>query len=137
MGLTFQLILLETYNTPITLLEDHFATIPAHWKHDQELTRAYGSQWLLKKHSPILRVPSVHSPWEYNYLLNPDHPQLDVEIVDTSYYIYDARFIPKPYYRRLFAKDCGMVITTNHACDRTFRGFNDGFETASLLSTFP
>lgn len=95
LGLTFQLILIETYNTSISFLEDHLNHLPLHWKNDQTLSREYGKQWLENQYSPILRVPSVHSPWEYNYLLNPEHPELDMEIVDTSYYVYDARFIKK------------------------------------------
>ncbi len=93
--LSFQLILLETYNTPISFLEDHFENLPAKWKLDKMLTREYGKQWLEKQFSPILRVPSVHSPWEYNYLLNPEHPDLDIEIIDSSYYVYDTRFLEK------------------------------------------
>lgn len=92
-ALTFQLILIETYNTPIAFLEDYFQDYPTEWKNNQEMTRQSGKEWLEKQHSPILRVPSVHSPWEYNYLLNPEHPALDIEIVDKSYYVYDARFI--------------------------------------------
>jgi len=93
--LNFQLILIETYNTPISFLEDHFDKLPSQWRLEKDLTEEYGKQWLEKQFSPILRVPSVHSPWEYNYLLNPEHPDLDVEIVDSSYYVYDARFLDK------------------------------------------
>jgi RES domain-containing protein len=53
----------------------------------------YGKQWIDEQLSPILRVPSVHSPWEYNFLINPQHPELDIEIVDQTYYLYDNRFI--------------------------------------------
>lgn len=95
LGLTFQLVLLETYDTPITFMEDHFDPLPVHWKQDHALTQNCGNQWLSQQFSPILRVPSVHSPWEYNYLLNPLHPLLDIGMVDSSYYIYDARFIEK------------------------------------------
>lgn len=93
--LSFQLVLIETYNTPVTFLEDHFDRLPQDWKNDQILTRECGKAWLDKLPSPILRVPSVHSPWEYNYLLNPEHPDLDITIVDNSHYVYDARFIAK------------------------------------------
>jgi len=95
MKLSFQLILIETYDTPISFLEDHFDKLPPNWRHKQEVSRNYGNQWLEKLLSPILRVPSVHSPWEYNYLLNPKHPGLEVQINDASHYIYDARFLEK------------------------------------------
>ena len=93
LGLTFQLILIETYKTPISFLEDHFPVLPAGWKEDLEICREYGNQWIEEQISPILRVPSVHSLWEYNFLLNPQHPALDIKIVDQEYYVYDDRFI--------------------------------------------
>jgi RES domain-containing protein len=93
--ISFQLILIETYNTPISFLEDHIDKLPPEWKKDKEVTQDFGKQWLEQQYSPILRVPSVHSPWEYNYLINPEHPDLDIEIVDEVYYVYDDRFIEK------------------------------------------
>lgn len=36
---------------------------------------AYGDAWIFSKSSIALRVPSVLSPVEYNYLLNPEHPE--------------------------------------------------------------
>ena len=95
LGLRFHLILIETYDTPVSLLEDHVDPLPKDWKASQARTQDYGRQWVEKQYSPILQVPSVHSPWEYNYLLNPAHPELEVAIVDTSYYVYDDRFLKK------------------------------------------
>lgn len=37
-------------------------------------TQAYGTKWISNKKSAILRVPSAVTPGEFNYLLNPDHP---------------------------------------------------------------
>lgn len=37
-------------------------------------TRAIGDQWVARGTTPVLRVPSVVVPWEFNYLLNPAHP---------------------------------------------------------------
>ena len=36
-------------------------------------TRALGDDWLLRRSSALLRVPSVPSPESFNYLLNPQH----------------------------------------------------------------
>lgn len=33
-------------------------------------------QWLLQQQSPVLKVPSAIIPVEFNYLLNPQHPDL-------------------------------------------------------------
>ncbi len=37
-------------------------------------TRAIGDQWIKEQRSAVLRVPSIVVPDEYNYLLNPTHP---------------------------------------------------------------
>lgn len=95
LGLTFQLILIETYQTPLTFLEDHFPALPSGWKDNPEICMEYGKQWMEGLFSPILRVPSVHSPWEYNFLINPQHSELDIAIVDQTYYVYDDRFLYK------------------------------------------
>lgn len=38
------------------------------------LSQRIGDQWLTAQRSPVLRVPSVVVPLEYNYLINPRHP---------------------------------------------------------------
>lgn len=37
-------------------------------------TRAIGDQWIKEQRSAVFRVPSIVVPDEYNYLLNPTHP---------------------------------------------------------------
>ena len=95
LALIFQLILVETYQTPVRFYEDFFGKLPDNWKHDKTTSQQYGGQWIEKEYSPILRVPSVHSPWEYNYLINPDHPDCEVAIVEQAYYVYDNRLVKK------------------------------------------
>jgi RES domain-containing protein len=41
---------------------------------DPEPTRQIGSAWLKSSASAILRVPSIIVRAEFNYLLNPAHP---------------------------------------------------------------
>jgi len=35
-----------------------------------------GKQWLLSRRTPVLKVPSAIIPIEFNYILNPQHPDL-------------------------------------------------------------
>lgn len=53
--------------------------LPPHWRqgHASPETRAVGDRWLDAGTTPILGVPSVVIPEEWNYVLNPRHPQFD------------------------------------------------------------
>lgn len=55
---------------------------------------AYGDAWCFSQDSIALRVPSALSPVEYNYLLNPEHP-------DFYAIIQKAEAIPFQFDRRL------------------------------------
>jgi RES domain-containing protein len=50
--------------------------LPAGWDVDEssQLSRAIGDAWLRSQRSAALAVPSVVTPGEWNYLLNPAHP---------------------------------------------------------------
>jgi RES domain-containing protein len=50
--------------------------LPENWKaYDAPLELAKtGDQWLVAKRTAVLVVPSAITPTEYNYLLNPEHP---------------------------------------------------------------
>jgi RES domain-containing protein len=61
--------------------------------HEAQL-RAFGDRWMDEKMSVALRVPSAVVPGDWNYLLNPAHPQFDR--------IVAARTIPFEFDPRLF-----------------------------------
>jgi RES domain-containing protein len=45
-------------------------------KHEEELTRGFGSDWLRDQRSLVLQVPSVIAPYETNIIFNPRHPEM-------------------------------------------------------------
>lgn len=53
--------------------------LPAGWGRSPISTavRRVGDDWLKRGGSPVLRVPSVIVPSEWNYLLNPAHPDFN------------------------------------------------------------
>lgn len=53
------------------------------------VTQAIGDQWLLSRESAVLQVPSVVVPQEYNFILNPGHPDFEALSVGP---IVDYRF---------------------------------------------
>jgi RES domain-containing protein len=58
----------------VAFLED--GDLPADWRSDPvpASTRAIGDAWVLAAKSAVLRVPSVIVPMEFNYVVNPRHP---------------------------------------------------------------
>ncbi len=55
-------------------------------------TRAIGDRWVKKQSSAVLRVPSIVVPDEYNYLLNPTHPDFaKIKIGKPIIYFFDPR----------------------------------------------
>ncbi len=55
--------------------------LPGDWRSNPEATRSYGDEWLASGRSVALRVPSVIVPVESNVLLNPRHPDFNLEWV--------------------------------------------------------
>lgn len=51
--------------------------LPGDWNYDLEVSRDYGTEWLLGRKSVALQVPSVIVPVESNVLLNPMHREFD------------------------------------------------------------
>lgn len=53
-----------------------------------------GTDWAMKNHSLLLRVPSAVIPYELNYLINPSHPDMKhVSIFQVDKYTFDSRLI--------------------------------------------
>jgi RES domain-containing protein len=55
-------------------------------------TQAIGDTWLQARETAILKVPSAIIDLEYNYLLNPAHPDFDkVKIKEIKPFLFDRR----------------------------------------------
>ncbi len=55
-------------------------------------TRAIGDRWVKEQRSVVLKVPSVVVPEEFNFLLNPMHPDFKkIEIGKPAVYHFDPR----------------------------------------------
>ncbi|WP_138991548.1 RES family NAD+ phosphorylase [Larkinella sp. C7] len=69
-------------------------TFPNDWNltpapfHLSEIT----DEWIKKRQHWLMRVPSIHSPTEFNYLLNPLHPEhKTLKVVSIESIIFDPR----------------------------------------------
>ena len=63
---------------PAELIESlSHGKLPKNWREvpAPAATAELGAEWIRHGRSAVLRVPSVLSPGEYNYLINPAHPK--------------------------------------------------------------
>jgi RES domain-containing protein len=75
-------------------LIEHPKRVPENWRatpYGQE-TQAFGSEWAKAGRSVALRVPSAVVLGEFNYLLNPNHPDFrKIEIGAVAPFDFDSR----------------------------------------------
>jgi len=70
------------------------ADIPKDWDSfpPSESTQNIGGEWALKKRSVVLKVPSTVIREEFNYLINPEHPDFKkLSIGSPIKFVFDAR----------------------------------------------
>lgn len=60
-------------------------------------SQAFGSLWLNEKTSAVLKVPSILIPSEFNYLINPNHPDFrQIKIDSPIPFSFDFRMWKEP-----------------------------------------
>lgn len=61
-------------------------------------TRELGSRWVAESRSVVLRVPSIVVDGEFNYLLNPRHPDFArLKIGEPQHFSFDPRLSNLPH----------------------------------------
>lgn len=83
---------IEISNDEITTVKE--ANLPGDWRQAPapSSTRIFGSALLLAAAEPVISIPSIIIPDEFNYLLNPLHPKSNqFKVVDVSDFVYDVR----------------------------------------------
>lgn len=83
---------IEIPNKPIIILTDE--DLPGNWKDypAPSSTKDFGSKLLLAATEPFIQIPSTIIPNEFNYLLNPIHPDsIQFKILEISDFSYDVR----------------------------------------------
>ena len=71
-------------------------SLPRNWRNNPALiaTRDIGTDWISKSGSAVLAVPSAVVPAEWNFLLNPKHPDFGkVAIGNPQPFKYDPRLL--------------------------------------------
>jgi len=73
-----------------------FSRLPKDWQSRpiSPATKAIGDMWVKQQRSAVLKVPSVVVPEEFNYLLNPAHPDFNhIEFGRPVVYHFDPRLV--------------------------------------------
>jgi len=68
--------------------------LPANWRRMPVpvSTRAFGDAWVAAERSAVMRVPSAVTMGEFNYLINPRHPDFRrLKIGTPQRFSFDAR----------------------------------------------
>lgn len=85
-----------TFEVPDDVQVLDVKTLPVNWQEYPEpsVLKAMGDAFLKKAKHLLLKVPSAVVKEEYNYLLNPAHPNIkDVKIIDQQLFSFDERLI--------------------------------------------
>lgn len=79
---------------PDIIQELKISELPEDWNQSPapSSTKNYGSELLIKADAPIIKIPSIIIPQEFNYILNPIHVESkNFKILDLEDFIYDIR----------------------------------------------
>ncbi|GGI28879.1 RES family NAD+ phosphorylase [Pedobacter mendelii] len=89
----FSVMQVEIPNS-ISVTEIHLKDLPKNW-HDFEhmnLMQKIGNQWVKDGKTAILKVPSSIIHEEFNYLLNPNHPNFNkIKLKEVLPFLFDDR----------------------------------------------
>ncbi len=78
----------------IKIIELSNDELPDNWddKPPSLETQYIGDDFVKSKEAAVLKVPSSIVPGEFNYLINPSHPDSDkIKVISTKLLIFDAR----------------------------------------------
>ena len=79
-------------NFPIKQLDE--SLLPSNWRDTPppRVLASLGDRWFTSKSTAVLRVPSATIPHEYNYLINPLHPDFEkISIYPPQAFILDRK----------------------------------------------
>ena len=72
--------------------------LPAGWRSNPHAssTQKIGDQFIADAKAPILQVPSAVVPGDFNFLINPHHPQAaGAKVLGAEPFEFDSRFVAR------------------------------------------
>ncbi len=90
-AIPLDLVSIQVPETP-ALREISLSKLKKNWTDDEGYTRFIGDEFIQSKKNLLLKVPSAVVPEEYNYLVNPYHPDFKkIKIQKTTSFRPDKR----------------------------------------------
>lgn len=77
------------------ILELSIDQLPENWDSKPPIleTQFIGDDFVSQKNAAVLKVPSAIVPPEFNYLINPNHPDIEkIKVISTQRLQFDNRF---------------------------------------------
>jgi RES domain-containing protein len=93
----FEMLLIEIPED-IPFLEINARDLPEGWRKFPylEKTLQLGDKFILENEFPVMKVPSAVIPGDFNYLINPRHPDFEkIKNIKTEPYEFDERFFKR------------------------------------------
>jgi RES domain-containing protein len=89
----FKTLLIEIPdNLKISVIDRKKLIADWHSYQNMPYTQNIGDEWVKSQNSPVLRVPSVIIPEEYNYLINLEHKDFNkIKLISTESFEFDIR----------------------------------------------
>lgn len=78
-----------------TILEVNLEDLPSDWdaKPPTQTTQIIGDDFVFQNEAAVLKVPSSIVPQEFNYLINPNHPDAkSIRVISQTPMKFDSRF---------------------------------------------
>ena len=82
----------------IEILELSIEQLPENWDSKPPIleTQFIGDDFVSQKNAAVLKVPSAIVPPEFNYIINPNHPDsAKIKVISTQKLLFDNRFKQK------------------------------------------
>jgi RES domain-containing protein len=79
----------------ITILEVYIEDLPTNWDSNPPTitTQTIGDDFVIENEGAVLKVPSSIVPQEFNYLINPNHPDSKkIRVISKTLMTFDSRF---------------------------------------------
>lgn len=94
---TYKMMVISIADDDYLVKQIHCTDFPSNWRSlaGYSALQAIGSTWYNSQETLVLKVPSAIIIYEYNYVINTEHPDFrdKVQLVRTEDYFWDSRLL--------------------------------------------